>query len=86
MLNVKLRGNQCAIYEVAGKNRNYFMMVNQHKEMLITKRFATPMTYMGSSVEDVESFYLSHNIDELIFSGEFKEVEYQPLSLTVFNR
>jgi len=83
-LKVKLRGNQLAIYKIDGVKRDWFVMVNAHNQILINVGFATPMSYMGASVEDVENFYLSHRKGEAVFGGEWKSSTWLPVEFSIF--
>lgn len=83
-MKIKLRGNQCAIYEVPGVKKNYFIMVNSRNEILMNMNFCTPMSYIGTSVEDVEGFYLNQFREDVVFISTFKPEEYQPVSSVIF--
>lgn len=83
-MQVELKPNQVAVYELKGSKGSLYTVVNRHNQVMISRR-GILMTYLGSSAEDAKAYYkeLKTEVQLQPFGGQFDPEQYGAISVEV---
>ena len=81
-MQVEIKPNQVAVYELKGSKHSLYTVVNHHNQVLLSRR-GILMTYLGSSSEDAKAYYKSAKalVHFQMFGGQFDPEQYRAIAV-----